>query len=102
MKVLLDPEGMTRLLYGWEASDYSRFFEADAPARVIVVFPSGLDASLLTGAVVEAVSSGEIGSVGRVRPGNKGQEYSQLVIYERVDGPPDVTLSQLLRAGLRD
>jgi len=102
VKILLDHAGMLRLIYGWETSDYSRHFLADPPARVIVAFLNGLDQELLTGAVVETLSAGEIGLAGRVRPGNEGKEHSKITIAERVNGPPDMTLSQLLDAGLQD
>jgi hypothetical protein len=102
MKILLDHDGMLRLVYGWETSDYSRHFVADAPARAVVAFLNGLDEELLTGAVVEGESGGEIGLAGRVRLGNEGREHSKITIAERVNGPPAMTLSQLLDAGLQD
>jgi hypothetical protein len=102
MKILLDHWGLLRLIYGWETSDYSRHYVAVAPARVIVAFVNGLDTGLLTGAVVEVQGGAEIGLAGRVRPGNENREHSKLTIYERVNGPPDMTLSQALDASLKD
>jgi hypothetical protein len=102
VKILLDYPGLLRLVYGWETGDYCRHFVADAPARVIVAFLNGLDEELLAGAVVEAQSGGEIGLAGRVRPGDEGREYSKVTIFERVNGPPEMTLTQLLDGSPKD
>jgi len=102
MKILLDHAGMLRLVYGWETTDYCRHYVAEAPARAVVDFLNGLDQGLLTGSVVEAQSGSEIGLAGRVRPGNEGREHTQVIISERVNGPPDMTLTQLLDEGLQD
>lgn len=102
MKLLLDHDGMSRLIFGWETNDYTRYFVADAPARVIVAFHNGLDAAALTGAVVETHSGEEIGLTGRVRLGNVGLPHSLITVNQRVDGPPDLTLSKMLSASQQD
>jgi hypothetical protein len=88
--------------YGWETSDYTRNFVAKAPARVMVAFLNGLDAESLTGAVVEAQSGEATGLAGRVRPGNVGKSHTMIMAYQRVNGPPDSTLSQIIDAGRQD
>jgi hypothetical protein len=93
---------MLRLIYGWETSDYTRHYVANAPAQVIVAFQSGLDATVLTGAVVEVQSGEEIGLAGRVPTSSVGEVYTTLLIVQRVNGPPDITLSQLLNDGRQD
>ena len=102
MKILLDHFGMCRLSFGWETSDYSRHFVASAPARFILAFPNGLDAASLSGAVVEAQTGEEIGSAGRVRLANVGLPHSTITVYQRVNGPPDTTLSQMLKDGRQE
>lgn len=102
MKLLLDHDGMSRLLFGWETRDHRRHFVAKAPARVIVAFHNGLDPASLTGAVVEAQNGEEIGLAGRVRLGNGGRPHSKITVDQRVNGPPDNTLSQMLDAGRQD
>src|SRR5262252_3928966 len=102
MKILLDRAGMSRLDYGWETSDYTRNFVAHAPARLIVAFLNGLDAESLAGAVVEVQSEEATGLAGRVRPGNVGKVHTMLMAYQRVNGPPDNTLSQIIDAGRQD
>jgi hypothetical protein len=102
LKVLLDHLGMLRLVFGWETSDYSLCFVAYAPARAIVAFLNGLDPESLTGAVVEVQSGDEIGLAGRVRLGSVGKPHSKITVYQRVNGPPDTTLSQMLAEGRQD
>ena len=102
VKILLDHVGMTQLIFAWETSDYCLHYVAAEPVRVIVAFPNGLEPELLTGAVVEAQSGEGLGLAGRVRAGNVGQLHTKIVIVERVNGPPDTTLSQMLANGLQD
>jgi hypothetical protein len=102
MKLLLDHAGMSRLLFGWETSDYCLHYVAAAPARAIVVFPNGLDPEFLTGAVIEAQSVEGIGLAGRVRLDNVGQPHRKIMVIQRVNGPPDTTLSQMLAEGKQD
>jgi hypothetical protein len=99
VKILLDYLGMTRLLFGWETSDYCLHYVAAEPTRVIVAFPNGLDPESLTGAVVEAQSGEGLGLAGRVRVGDVGQPHTKIVVVERVNGPPDITLSKMLDDG---
>ncbi len=100
--MLLDHNGMLRLVYGWETSDYTRHYVAAAPARAIVTFPNGLDAESLTWAVVEAQSGEAIGLAGRVRSGNVGLPHTMLMVIQRVSGPPATTLSQMLDEGRQE
>jgi len=100
MKLLLDHVGMVRLSFGWETSDYRRHYLADAPARVIVAFENGLDAAGLTGAVVEVQRGDAIGLAGRVRLDCVGLPHTIIMVERRVNGPPDFTLSQILKAQL--
>ncbi len=96
MKILLDHAGLARLLYGWETSDYCLHYVAAAPARAIVAFPNGLDPESLTGSVVEAERGEGIGLAGRVRLSNVGRLHGKIMVMQRVNGPPDITLSQML------
>jgi hypothetical protein len=102
VKLLLDHAGMLQLLFGWETSDYCLHYLVAAPTRAIVTFPNGLDPESLTGAVIEAQCGEAIGLAGRVRLGNVGQPHTILMVVERVNGPPDTTLSQLLADGPQD
>ena len=102
VKILLDRAGMSRLDYGWETSDHTRNFVAKAPARVIVAFLNGLDAESLTGAVVEVQSGEATGLAGRVRPDSVGKPHTMIMAFQRVNGPPDNRLSQVIDAGQHD
>ena len=105
MKLLLDHDGTARLEFCTETiepGDRRLHFTAAAPARAIVVFHNGLDPARLAGAVVDAGSSLEIGFVSYVRLGNVGMEHSKISIFQRVDGPPDTMLSQVLAGALQD
>ena len=105
MKLLLDRDGTARLQFCSETiepGDRRLHFTAAAPARAIVVFHNGLDPATLVGAVVDAGSSFEIGFVSYVRHSNVGVEHSKIAIYQRVDGPADTMLSQVLADALQD
>jgi len=105
MKLLLDRNGMVRLqfcLETVEAGDRQLHFTAGEPARSIIVFHNGLDPAKLSGAVVDAGSSLEIGVDRHVRSANVGVEHSKIAVYERVNGPPENSLSQMLTDGLQD
>ncbi len=105
MKLLLDHDGTVRLHFCIETiapGDRQLHFAATEPARSIIVFHNGLDPAKLAGAGVNAGSSFEIGLVGYVRSANVGVEHSKIAVYERVNGPPDNTLSRMLTDGLQD
>jgi hypothetical protein len=105
MKILLDRDGTVRLQFCSEiveTGDRQLHFTAAAPARTIIVFHNGLDPARLSGAVMDAGTSFETGPAGFVRPTNVGVEHSKIAFYERVNGPPDDTLSRILADGLQD
>lgn len=105
MKIVLDYAGMRHLQFCRESSepgDDCRHYAGAAPARAILVFHNGLDPASLVGAVVETVVTETVGGDDDVRAGNEGQPHTLLTIAQRVNGPPDETLSQVLEAGLHD
>ena len=105
MKILLDFPGSRRLEFRKETSvpgDDRRHYTSAAPARAILVFHNGLNPSELVAAVVEAELSTEIGAAGDVRPGNEGREHTLVTVSQRVNGPPDETLTSVLAASLQD
>jgi hypothetical protein len=102
MKILVDRDGMSRLRFGWETSDYRVHYVADPPARAIVAFHNGLDPKALTGAVVDTENGEGIGLAGRVRSATVGKLHTMIMVTQRVNGPPDGTLSQMLDAGRQD
>lgn len=105
MKILLDYAATRYLQFCRESSvpgDDLRHYTSGAPARAILVFHNGLNPTSLVGAVVETEVSEAMGDAGDVRPGNEGQPHTLLTIAQRVNGPPDETLSRVLDGGLRD
>ena len=105
MKILLDFAGSRRLEFRKETSvpgDDRRHYTSAAPALAIIVFHNGLNPSELVAAVVEAEVTTEVGAAGDVRPGNEGRAHTLLTVGQRVNGPPDETLTQVLNAGLQD
>ncbi len=105
MKILLDFAGARRLVFCKETSvpgDDRRHYASAAPARAMIVFHNGLDPASLVAAVVEADVTSALGAAGDVRPGNEGLEHTLLTVDQRVNGPPDETLTRVLEAGLQD
>src|SRR5260221_9321255 len=106
MRVLWDQPGLAllapRLLrQALENSLACRWYAARVPFQTTVELCNRLDLDTLAGGVVEAVSTYGFGEPGLVWPGHEGRLHHHIQLFGRVEGRPDITLSQLVTTGPR-
>jgi len=96
---------MSRLTFSHERTDHGArraYYIASAPARAVVVFRDGLEASKMIGDVVEVSVTTAVAPSGLARPGNAGKPHTVISVLRRVDTLAEQFLWYVIEGGKQD